>query len=60
MELPGTTEGARTTMSENPDDYAAPPPAPEAEPLPPLDNTWVTMDIIERSDNRPGSEHRER
>lgn len=47
-------------MPENPDEYGAPPPAPEPEPTqPPPDTTWVSMDIIEKSDNRPGIEHRD-
>ncbi len=48
-------------MGNDPDDFGAPPPAPEPEPARPApDNSWISMDIIEKSDNPQGIEHRDR
>lgn len=48
-------------MGTDPDDIGAPPPAPEPEPVRPApDNSWISMDIIEKSDNPQGVERRDR
>ncbi|MBA2465813.1 MAG: hypothetical protein H0V42_12710 [Nocardioidaceae bacterium] len=48
-------------MGNDPDDYGAPPPDQEPEPARPApDNSWISMDIIEKSEDRQGIEHRNR
>jgi hypothetical protein len=48
-------------MPDNEDKQETPAPSPQAEPMrpPPQDDSWITMDLIEKGMDQSGIEHRD-